>query len=290
MNEDRESMREGGLRFQGITKKGTEHHPLISIITVVFNGVAYLETAIKSVLYQDYPNIEYLVIDGHSNDGTLNLIKDYNDSIDYWVTEPDEGIYDAMNKGIRLANGDVIGFLNSDDVLHPGVISRIVACMGENPSEKYTCGSIDLIDLDGAIFGRSAPFAPCKRAVRRYIEMPCPHLSVYVGRKVYQEVGLFDTTFKLRADYDLLLRFLEHGAECVELPFSIGGFRSSGRSASSKVLHETKRVLRKNNVDFWMVEFVFLRLFLRYYIFKMMSKKLIVFIKKVIKSKNTYYT
>ena len=106
---------EGGLRTKGYFKKSYENKPLISIITVVYNGEKYLEETIQSVINQTYDNVEYIIIDGGSTDGTLNIIKKYEDKIDYWVSERDNGIYDAMNKGIFLATGEWLNFMNAGD-------------------------------------------------------------------------------------------------------------------------------------------------------------------------------
>lgn len=114
---------EGGLRTKGYFKKSYEGKPLVSIVTVVFNGEKYLEETIKSVIDQDYEGIEYIVIDGGSTDNTVNIIQKYEQHIDYWASEPDNGIYDAMNKGINIAKGNGLLFLNAGDCFRGRVIS-----------------------------------------------------------------------------------------------------------------------------------------------------------------------
>ncbi len=115
----------GGISLQKGIKKSQKDKPLITIITIVFNGEKFLEDAIKSVINQTYDNIEYIIIDGNSKDGTLDIIKKYESKIDLWISEPDEGIYDAMNKGIGLANGEVIGLLNADDYYESDSLEKI---------------------------------------------------------------------------------------------------------------------------------------------------------------------
>ena len=125
-----ERKREGGLRTKGYFKRSYDEAsalsdnsplPLVTIITVVFNGEKYLQQTIQSVINQTYDNVEYVVIDGGSTDGTVDIIRKYEDKIDYWVSEPDQGIYDAMNKGIQLAGGEIVGLINSDDCYHPKI-------------------------------------------------------------------------------------------------------------------------------------------------------------------------
>ena len=116
---------EGGLRTKGYFKKPYEDKPLISIITVVYNGEKYLEETIQSVINQTYDNVEYIIIDGGSTDGTVDIIKKYEDQIDYWVSEKDTGMYNALNKGFSCAQGDYLGWLNADDTLFPNAFKDI---------------------------------------------------------------------------------------------------------------------------------------------------------------------
>ena len=115
LSEGKERKSEGGLRTKGYYKKSYEDKPLISIITVVYNGEKYLEETILSVINQTYDNVEYIIIDGGSTDGTIDIIKKYNDNIDYWVSEKDRNMYDGINKGLKIASGDIVASLNSDD-------------------------------------------------------------------------------------------------------------------------------------------------------------------------------
>lgn len=117
----------GGLRTHGITKKSTDEKPLITVVTVVYNGEATLEQTIQSVVNQSYDNVEYIIVDGGSKDGTIDIIKKYENKIDYWQSEPDAGIYDAMNNGIKLATGVWINFMNAGDIFYDSnVISNFI--------------------------------------------------------------------------------------------------------------------------------------------------------------------
>ena len=116
---------QGGLRTKGIFKSSSITKPLISVITVVLNGEKYLEESILSVIKQTYENVELIIIDGGSTDKTLNIIRKYENSIDFWISEQDSGIYNAMNKGIKLSTGDFIGFVGSDDYLYLDTLEKL---------------------------------------------------------------------------------------------------------------------------------------------------------------------
>ncbi len=184
----------------------------VSIITVVYNGAETIRDCIDSVLNQTYPHLEYIVIDGGSTDGTADIVRSYGAKIAHFVSEPDQGIYDAMNKGIRLATGDVIGLLNADDLYcHENVVSHIVAKLNQT--------STDAVYSDLAYVDRS----DTKRVLRYWAGgiyeaghflwgwMPA-HPTLFVRRRVYQQYGLFVTTLRSAADYELMLRFIHrHG-------------------------------------------------------------------------------
>ena len=119
-------VKNGGLRTKGVRKQSSPDRPLVSIITVVLNGERFLAECIQSVISQDYDNLEYIIVDGGSRDGTLDIIRHYEDRIDYWLSEPDEGLYDALNKGVKLSNGDIFSALHADDAYYnQTVINRV---------------------------------------------------------------------------------------------------------------------------------------------------------------------
>lgn len=168
---------EGGLRTKGYFKKSFDDKPLISIITVVFNGEKYLEETIKSVINQTYENVEYIIIDGGSSDGTLDIIKKYEERIDYWVSEKDKGIYDAMNKGIDVASGEWLNFMNAGDKLNGKEILKYVFI---NSNIKNS----DFIYSD-TIFSNNTIFK-CDIKINRIV-----HQSLIYKRDIHYENGLY---------------------------------------------------------------------------------------------------
>lgn len=238
---------EGGLRTQGYFKKSLPKQPLVTVITVVFNGERYLEEAILSVLNQSYPNLEYIIIDGSSNDGTLAIIDQYKDAIDYWVSEKDQGIYDAMNKGIILSTGDIIGIVNSDDVIYPNTVANVVSAFREKPKAQYTFGKVELAMENGHIYGISNS-SPNKTIedFNRDISMPFPHATMYITKQLYKSIGLYNTKYKLRSDYDFSIKLLQQKIGNVELSDPVGFFRSGGQSGKPQTWLETRQILREN--------------------------------------------
>lgn len=181
----------------------------ISIITVVRNNKNTIKDAIESVIGQTYNKIEYIVIDGSSTDGTLDIIQSYRDKINTFISEPDSGIYDAMNKGIKLATGDVIGFLNSDD-FYPtnNVINRV---MEEFQRKQVDSIYGDLVYIDSKNINKIVRYWKAKAYKPGFFKKGWhpPHPTFFVKKEVYEKYGVFNLEFKIAADYELMLRFFE---------------------------------------------------------------------------------
>lgn len=231
----------GGLRSKNIHRQRENSGPLVSIITIVYNGEKSLEDTIKSVLSQTYPNIEYLIIDGGSKDGTLDIIKRYEEQIDYWVSEPDAGITNAFNKGLSLCTGDIIGIINSDDWYELDAVSKAITAF-EDPRVDIVCGLVQYWEGDKKRFIRSSH--PKKLDVGMYINHP----SVFVRKSIYQSFGVFDEEYKYAMDYELLLRFKVKGAKFRNLDSVTANMRLAGTSDRNweKALRETWAAKKKN--------------------------------------------
>ena len=193
---------EGGLRTKGYFKKSYDDKPLISIITVVFNGEKYLEETIQSVINQTYSNVEYIIIDGGSTDGTLDIIKKYEDKIDYWVSEKDEGISDGFNKGIKLSKGKILGIINSDDEYIKNIFETISDIFKEKDID-YLYGDMILEDEEGNIIKEIKPDLKSKSI---YGGMPFGHPTLFIKRKLYDKYGYFNNNYKIAMDFELYTR------------------------------------------------------------------------------------
>jgi glycosyltransferase involved in cell wall biosynthesis len=226
----------------------------VSIITVVYNNDKTIDCSIQSVLSQDYPSIEYVVIDGQSTDGTLEKIKPYQNKIAHFLSEPDQGIYDAMNKGLNLATGDIIGILNSDDFyIDTTIISQIV--------QEFQTKQIDLVfgdivyvkpdDLNKITrYYGSANFHPKKFA---WGWMP-GHPSCFLKREIYEKYGYFKTDYKIAADYEILTRFMaKHAISYSYIPkvfvkMRTGGVSSANLKSNWILNKEIVRACRENGI------------------------------------------
>ena len=197
--------------------------PLITVITVVYNGAKHLEETIKSVLNQTYPNVEYIIIDGGSTDGTLDIIKKYEDKIDYWVSEPDEGIYDAMNKGVVLANGDYIYFIGSDDKLfQENVLYSIINKVNFKTIKNLLVCPIKVSHKKNISYPKLSGRIPIVH-----------HQGVIFNKKALKNIGLYNLNYKFFSDFDLILRYLKKcGFKYIKEVLCI--FNSEGISLSNK--------------------------------------------------------
>ncbi len=215
---------EGGIRTRNNCKQSEPNRPLVSVITVVLNGEKYFEQTIKSVLSQTYNNIEYIIIDGQSKDKTLDIIKKHETKIDYWLSEKDGGIYFAMNKGINLANGEIIGILNADDFYSPDTILNVANAFLKTNADVFHG---DIILLNDKHETRMQP------DINKMMEQPSVfHPTCFVKKQVYSKIGDFNTDYKISADYDFLLRCLKSNFIFEYIPQVLTYFRPGGMSAS----------------------------------------------------------
>jgi len=227
----------------------------VSIITVVLNNRDYVGDCLRSVLVQDYRDIEHIIVDGGSTDGTIDVIRKFDGRISQFINEPDYGMYDALNKGIRLATGEVIGILHSDDFYeHPRVIEGVVNILeGEKLDSCY--GDLLYVsknDPEKVIrYWKSSPYKPGQF---RSGWMP-PHCTFFVKRAIYERHGLFRTDLKIAADYELMLRFLEkhkittHHINGVLLRMRVGGMSNRSLGNIIKKSCEDYRAWRLNGLS-----------------------------------------
>lgn len=219
--------------------------PLISIITVVYNGAKTLEQTIQSVLNQTYKNIEYIIIDGGSTDGTLDIIKKHENQISLWISEPDKGLYDAMNKGIKRAKGELIGMINSDDWFEPNAVELIVEAYNQNPEKKIFHG--DRFDILENGTKRIKKFHP---SVFRflYYGMMYNHPSMFVHREIYKN-NQYNISLKALSDYEFVLKeFLKNKKAFLYIPEVYVNYRLDGISAQMKLSQSLSEgfISRKN--------------------------------------------
>jgi len=178
---------------------------LVSIITPSFNQARFLEETIRSVLDQDHTDLEYIIIDGGSTDGSQEIIKKYAHRLVWWVSEKDGGQTDAINKGFARAKGDVLAWLNSDDTYHPGAVSAALAFMQAHPEAGLVYGDTNFIDQNGRILGTfPAAQTDYKRLRRGYVHIP--QQAAFFRADIWKQVGPLDPSFFFAMDYDLWVR------------------------------------------------------------------------------------
>ena len=179
--------------------------PLVSIITPSFNQAQFLERTIQSVLAQDYPRIEYIIVDGGSTDGSADVIKKYQSRLAWWVSEQDKGQTDAINKGFNRATGDILAWINSDDTYHPKAVGEAVKYLMENPEVALVYADCDFIDEEDRLIGKFKSAQTDYRRLREgYVHIP--QQTMFFRAKYWKELGPLDPSFYFAMDYDLWTR------------------------------------------------------------------------------------
>ena len=212
----------------------------VSVVTVVRNGARYLEHAIRSVLDQDYADVEYIIIDGGSTDGTLDIIRRYEPSLAAWISEPDRGVPDAFNKGISRASGQLIKLVNADDRLTPRSISKAVDLYRAHGSEPCVIASdVVLIDEHGRVLtllDRSRAMNPIG---------PVLHPSWYVDRRVYEELGLYRLEHPRCSDFEIFMRFHRHHVPFHYTEAPLAEYRTGGGSGDASNGPDAYRIVKE---------------------------------------------
>jgi glycosyltransferase involved in cell wall biosynthesis len=201
--------------------------PLVSIITPSFNQGEYLESTIRSVLDQDYNNIEYIVIDGGSRDKSVSIIRKYEERITYWVSEQDNGQAEAINKGLAISTGDIIGWLNSDDLILPSAVTKVVEAFNQNPDVDVVYGRLQRIDQSNRVV--PTPILP-----KDLIDFDLGHIideclvnqpGSFWKRQIMDKIGYLDHDLKYAIDYDYWIRIALAGGRFLHLPLILAQFR-----------------------------------------------------------------
>jgi len=208
-------------------------NPVFSIITVTYNARRALETTIQSVSSQFYPNIEYIIIDGGSKDGTIDIIKHNESKINYWISEPDKGIYDAMNKGLRKATGDYVWFLNAGDVLkNESIVAQIAKIAEENMMPDIIYGETDLMDTNGNIFAERRLKTPEHLSWKSFkMGMLVCHQAFIVKRVLAPE---YDLQYRLSSDFDWCIRCMRETDKIANSQLRIVNYLYEGATTANR--------------------------------------------------------
>ena len=215
----------------------------LSVITVSYNREKTIEQTIQSVLRQrEYCDLEYIVIDGASTDRTMEIVRKYEKDIDVLISEPDDGICDAFNKGIKLATGDIIGFLSSDDWYENNTMKVVVEAFSNNPDAGLLFGDQYYADVSGNIVLKMVGDPEYEKYLWQGLMKVAP-VAWFIKREVFEQCGVFDLSYKTAMDFELLLRFSVHGVKSVYVPAVFGTMRYGGES-DQNYIESYREVLR----------------------------------------------
>lgn len=232
---------EGGLRLINKYKQSLPNKPLVTIVTTVLNRALFIEKAMCSVFTQTYDNIEYIIVDAASKDNTLEKIKKYEDCVDYFVSEPDDGLYEGMNKGLSLANGDYILILNSDDWYTIDCVEVLVETILNRKIELVSALAIETDEYGDVI--RRIPSIPFRDNIRT--RMPLRHETMLISKKLYNDIGYYDPSYKIISDFKLTIKIYDKIKSFCEVNKHLMFFRKIGIASSltPQLVEERKRLL-----------------------------------------------
>ncbi len=226
----------------------------ISLITVTFNAARTIERCIQSVIDQGYPCLQYIIIDGLSTDGSMAIINKYQQYISHIVSEPDSGIYDAMNKGIAMATGNVVGILNADDYFADNTVLNKVAQAFAQPDIDIIYGDIDYVTMSGKITRKWRP-EMYRRSSFNWGWMP-PHPSFYIKRELFSVSGAYQMQYGSAADYELMLRFMHktpvkvHYLNVLMVKMQTGGVSNKSLLNRIKAWHNDLKAMKANGITY----------------------------------------
>ena len=219
--------------------------PRISVVTPSYNQAEYLEQTIESILGQDYPNLEYIIIDGGSDDGTASIIDKYRDRLAYVVSEPDGGQSNAINKGFARATGDILAWLNSDDVYLPGALKSVADAFDKHPEASVIYGDVDIIDARGRVLKRRRDI-PFDFDMTLFGVSAIMQPEVFLRRYVYEAVGGVDESFHMQMDKEWWLRISKAGFRFVHIPVRVAALR--WHSVSKSISQGRKNVSERHRL------------------------------------------
>lgn len=269
---------EGGQRVKN--KYDVNEEQILSIITVVKNSESTIEKTIQSVLSQKVENLEYIVIDGNSSDNTLGIIKKYEDKIDYWCCIEDEGIYDAMNYGLKLSRGKIIGLINSGDIYTNDSLKTVLKYFKKKEDISFLFGTVNRHYLGGNVI-KKVGFNR-KRIKYNFDSVTCHSTGFFIKNNIQKELGLYNTKYKCSSDYDLFYKLLiqnDYNGSSTTKEEIIGIVESGGFSSKYgywKKLKEEMSIRIENNQSYFLILIIFFNSIIKHF-FKLIKKKFIFF-------------